>query len=333
MFFPGKWKSRGAVCLTRTILVAGLLSSGPLPQLVSEEKPEQPAATSKVKDRASRRAENRSRKERDKSKEDEPAESDSNSSSPAFPVKASKTESTQVAIKTNDSGLKPGSMSAEELNHPLAPAIQLVGECQTKLAAVKDYSATFLKKEEITGKTLEQSMAIKVREKPFSVALKFNNPYRGRQVIYVEGQNNGKMLVKPEGFKSIVGTLSIDPNGDQALAENRHPITQAGISSMIRLVQTQWKSELKHEDIHEIEIIETKNLGQSCLKIQVKRTKQLPGIPFQMTSLSLSKETKLPVRIENYAWPTGSEKVPQLVEEYTYQDLKVNIGLGDQDFR
>lgn len=332
MFFLGKWKSRGAARLTRTLLVAGLLVSGPMPQVNSAEDLNEPAA-SKTKDRASRRAENRARKEREKSKDDDTETSDFDDSKPTLPVRGKRTDSTQVAIKTSDAALKPGAMTEEELNHPLAPVIKLVNDSQSKLASVKDYSATFLKKEVVNGKALEQSMAIKVREKPFSVALKFNNPYRGRQVIYVDGQNNGKMLVKPEGFKAIVGTLSIDPNGDQALAENRHPITQVGISSMIRLVQAQLKSELKHDDIHEINITETKTLGLSCVKIQVKRTKQLPGIPFAMTSLYLSKETKLPVRIENYAWPTSSGKAPQLVEDYTYQDLKINVGLGDQDFR
>jgi hypothetical protein len=151
-------------------------------------------------------------------------------------------------------------------------------------------------------------MALKVRENPFSVALKFNSPYRGRQVIYVEGENDGKMLVKPEGFKAIVGTLSIDPHGDQALAENRHPITQAGLSSMVRLVLSQWKSELKQEDLHDVEISEDKSTGQTCRKIQVVRSSQTPGIPFHMTCLYLSQETKLPVRIENYDWPSTPGK-------------------------
>ncbi len=316
MFFPGKWKSRGAVRLSRTILVAGLLCSGPMPLLMSEGISEPSASTSKTRDKSSRRTENRFRKERDKNKDDNES-----------------LESTQVAIKTNDSALKPGAMSEEELDHPLAPAIEIVAGSQIKAASLKDYSATFLKTEEVNGKIVEQSMAINVREKPFSVSLKFNNPYRGRQVIYVEGENNGKMLVKPEGFKAIVGTLSIDPHGDQALAENRHPITQVGISSMLRLVMLQWKSELKHDDIHEVEMTEVKTNGQSCLKIQVIRTKQVPGVPFQMTSLYLSMDTELPVRIENYEWPSVPGKAPQLVEDYSYQGLKTNIGLKDQDFR
>jgi hypothetical protein len=334
MFFPSKWNAAGAKRLGRTILVAGLLVSGATPSLLSEGNTDSATApSSKFKERSVRRAEPRPRK-KEKPAEDAEESLDKDLSEKSAPSgKRNRSEPTQVAIKTTDANLKAGAMSPEDLKHPLAPAIQLVSESHSKLASVKDYTGTFLKTEDVNGKIIEQSMALKVRENPFSVALKFNSPYRGRQVIYVEGENDGKMLVKPEGFKAIVGTLSIDPHGDQALAENRHPITQAGLSSMVRLVLSQWKSELKQEDLHDVEITEDKSTGQTCRKIQVVRSSQTPGIPFHMTCLYLSQETKLPVRIENYDWPSTPGKKPVLVEQYTFQDVKTNVGLNDDDFR
>ncbi|MCA9098803.1 MAG: hypothetical protein KDA36_10460, partial [Planctomycetaceae bacterium] len=98
-----------------------------MPQVNSAEDLNEPAA-SKTKDRASRRAENRARKEREKSKDDDTETSDFDDSEPTLPVRGKRTDSTQVAIKTSDAALKPGAMTEEELNHPLAPVIKLVND-------------------------------------------------------------------------------------------------------------------------------------------------------------------------------------------------------------
>ena len=41
---------------------------------------------------------------------------------------------------------------------------------------------------------------------------------------------------------------------------------------------------------------------------------------------------KLPVRFEAYDWPRHLGAAAELVEEYTYADLKINVGLCDRDF-
>lgn len=342
MFFPRMRKSGRMRRMTRTILVAGVLLSGPTAWLLSEGTTDSSTTSSsstRSRDRTAKRSENRSKRDREKPA-DETLESETKSSTNSLrsartSVPAGrKSDPRQVAIKTDDAILKPRALTAEELNHPLAPAIQMVMESQVRLETIRDYSATFIKREQVQGKIVEQSMEIKVREAPFSVALKFNNPYRGRQVLYVEGKNDGKMLVKPEGFKAIVGTLSIDPAGPQALAENRHPITEAGISSLIRLALLQLKAETKLEDLHEVQVTEDHSVaGLTCHCVEVKRTRKAPGVPFHLTRLYLSQETKLPVKIENYDWASGPGENPALLEEYTFQDMKLNIGLNDQDFR
>jgi hypothetical protein len=40
----------------------------------------------------------------------------------------------------------------------------------------------------------------------------------------------------------------------------------------------------------------------------------------------------LPVRFEAYDWPTEEGAEPYLLEEYTYQDLQLNVGLSEIDF-
>jgi len=75
--------------------------------------------------------------------------------------------------------------------HPLKPAIRYAQACLERVEALPGYEATFFKKEVVGTTTISQKMTIKVRHNPFSVYLYFHSPHEGREVIYVEGENNG----------------------------------------------------------------------------------------------------------------------------------------------
>ena len=40
----------------------------------------------------------------------------------------------------------------------------------------------------------------------------------------------------------------------------------------------------------------------------------------------------MPIRYESYDWPRGEGHQPELMEEYTYLNLKLNNGFTDADF-
>ena len=42
---------------------------------------------------------------------------------------------------------------------------------------------------------------MKVRHEPFSVYMWFLKPFQGREVLYVDGQNNNEMVVLEAGLK------------------------------------------------------------------------------------------------------------------------------------
>ena len=76
-----------------------------------------------------------------------------------------------------------------------------------------DYTCTFYKRERINGRlTPLYVMEMKARTKPRSIYFKFADPYKGREAIFVEGQNGGKILAHEVGFtKLLAGTLELDP--------------------------------------------------------------------------------------------------------------------------
>ena len=129
---------------------------------------------------------------------------------------------------------------------PIARAIRTIADCQERYQTVEDYTCTFFKRERISGRlTPVHIMAMKVRTKPQSIYLKFQQPARGREAIYVAGRHGGKVLAHDVGLnKLLAGTLQLEPTGARAMEDCRHPITEAGIGPLLDTLSKRWAVEL-----------------------------------------------------------------------------------------
>jgi outer membrane lipoprotein-sorting protein len=231
----------------------------------------------------------------------------------------------RVTETTRSDGVKVSS------KHPLAPAVSAAVSSLGTLEKITDYSATFTKREQIKGQLSKSVMDLKVRLEPFSVYLKYTEPHAGREVLYVDGQNKGNLLVHEEGIKSLAGTLALSPTGDQVLKENRHPVTEIGMHTMLDILLKQWELEAKYSEIS-VKQSEEKVGDVECKVFEATHPQQRAHFKFHKTRLFISLETNLPVRLEQIGFPTKSGDTAPVVEEYTYSSIKTNIGLTDQDF-
>ena len=223
--------------------------------------------------------------------------------------------------------------------HPLIAAIRMAKLSQQTLETVKDFDATFSKQERVNGRIYPHTMFIKYRKKPFSVYLRFYKPHAGREVIYFEGRNDGKLLAHETGIKGIVGTVSLTPTSKQALSEGRHPITKIGLHNMLQEVIHQWERETKYGEIN-IKYFPNAKLRNSnpmlremeCKVIESSHPRPRKQFPYHLTRLYIDKKTNLPVRVEQYGFPPRQGAAPPLIAEYTYWNIRTNVGLNDADF-
>ena len=221
---------------------------------------------------------------------------------------------------------------SESAEHPLKPAIRLAESCLETLADVEDYTALLSKREYVNGAIVSQTMAMKFREEPFSVYFKFGGEHAGREVLYVDGQNRNMLLAhEGSGIKSLVGTVSLSPQSPDVLKENRHTITDAGLRNLLRFMIDRWEEESRYGEC-EVKYYPNAKLNDAeCLVIECKHPKPRRQFKFHISRLFIDRETNLPARVENYAFPRQGGK-PLLLEEYTYSDVKTNVGLKDIDF-
>ena len=221
--------------------------------------------------------------------------------------------------------------SSVESDAAFRAAIHMAEQSLQASEALSDYECIFHKRERHGRKLLSHKMVLKYRHEPFSVYMKYIDPYAGREVLYVDGKFNNKLLAHETGLKGLAGTLAFDPVCTEAMAECRYPVTKIGMHQMMATVLEQWKSE---ERISRCEVTYYPNakLGdRDCKVIATTHPKELPGLKFCKTRLYIDKETNLPVRVEQYGFPTKKNDEP-LLEEYTYSELRLNAGLDDFDF-
>jgi hypothetical protein len=217
--------------------------------------------------------------------------------------------------------------------HPLRPAIRVAQTCLDQLQGVQDYECILTKRELINEKLVTQVMFMRLREQPFSVYCKFGEPAPGREVLYVAGRNNDMLLAhEGSGIRSLVGTVSLPLDSPEVTAENRHPITRAGLRNLLTLLIKQWDVETQFGEIN-VQYYPDARLGDiSCHVLESSHPRPRRQFLHHLTRLYIDTRSGVPVRIENYGWPAQAGGRPVLVEEYTYTKLRLNVGLTDHHF-
>ncbi len=222
---------------------------------------------------------------------------------------------------------------AQQKEHPLAPAIRVAKSSRKTLDGIADYQGVFSKQELVNGRLQDpEFMFVKIRHQPFSVYLKFLKPHEGREVIYVDGQNDGNILAHESGIASLVGTVAIPVNSPKAMSNNRYPITRMGLKSMVQGVIDQWEEESKYGETEVKYFPNAKLQEMECKVIQSSHPRPRKQFKFHMTRLFIDKKTNLPVRVEQYGFPAGPGARPPLLEQYTFSRVKVDQNLTGADF-
>ncbi len=244
----------------------------------------------------------------------------------------------QVAERSSRSGGDVAGVSNLDQpgEHPLMPALRWARDGLRVIESVQDYSAVVVKREGSGGKVGDhEKMFIKVRHRPFSVYMYFLSPanLRGQQVLYVEGENAGRMWARGSGIRGqMFGTVSIKPDGVIAMQGQRYPITELGILNLVQRLIEVAEEDIKYGEC-EVKFYRGAKVGDRvCTCIEVVHPVPRRNFRFHLARIFIDDELNVPIRYEAYSWPTTPGGPPELIEEYTYLDLKLNVGLTDADF-
>jgi hypothetical protein len=225
-------------------------------------------------------------------------------------------------------------LTAKPGEHPLVPVLRVLKATQDEIDNnVRDYSCTFVKQERIDGDLNEpQYISLKVMHQPFSVYMAFQKPFAGREIAYVAGQNEGKMVVLEAGIKRYLGKMTIDPQGALAMNGQKRPITDVGIRNLVAKLIKLWESETQFAECDVTVNTNTKINQRSTTMVQIVHPVPRQNFNAHIARIFFDNELKIPIHYDSYKWPENAGGEPPLEERYTYTNLKLNNNFTAADF-
>ena len=233
--------------------------------------------------------------------------------------------------------------SVSENTHPLDRALAMAYAGYTGIQQnYHDYTAMLVKRERVNNQVTAPSyMQLKIRnernfgnvQQPLSIYMKFLRPQNvsGREVIWVQGQNQNKLIAHETSPLLRLKSFHLDPDGFVAMQGNRYPIYEAGIENLAKKLIEKAERDKKAGDCR-VEYRPGAQINKRpCTMIEVIHDQKRAPYEFHRAKVYIDDEYKIPVRFAAYDWPLPGQK-PGLLEEYTYINIKMNVGLTDQDF-
>jgi hypothetical protein len=265
------------------------------------------------------------------------------------------------AVATDDKSAAPGpeskgasvasfsrELSAAEVQkrkHPLYPVLEIAREAHSRLIKdVRDYTCTIVRRERIEGKLgNHEFIDAKIRHRqmagdevlePFSVYLKFKKPasVAGREALYVEGENSGKVFVRRGGDRMANLSTFLKPDSRLAMRDNRYPITEVGFQKLIERLIEVVESDLNYDECQVQFFANAKVNERACTRIEVVHPVAREHFKFHRAMVFVDDKDQLPIAYVSYTWPEKTGDKPALLEEYIYTNVVLNPGLTDSDF-
>lgn len=231
-----------------------------------------------------------------------------------------------------------------ELSHPIDPALEIARASLDHLQSnVDDYTALFVKRCRVDGKLPPLQYAkLKLRNRklqdqqimtPLSVYLDFLKPssVQGREVIWIENQNDGNLIVHQGGFASFI-TTQLNPEGMLAMRGQRYSIKEIGIENLLQKFLAIGLQDRQHGEC-DVKIHPDGKFGTaSCTVVEITHPEYQPHFRFHRARVYFDNSNKMPIRYQAWLWPQSPGGKPVLDEEYNYFNLQVNVGLSSTDF-
>ena len=224
------------------------------------------------------------------------------------------------------------------LDDVLQVATQVLENLRTN---VRDYTAVLIKRERIGGKLGEEAkMTVKIRNPSqgsgpgLAVYLRFESPesIAGREVIWVDGQNSSKLVAHETGLKKLLGRIQLDPAGRLAMMGQKYPLTEIGLMRLAEKLIEKGEQRQRLQNA-KIDVIGNQRVGdRECTLVQLTNPVDNGLAEFHVAQIFIDTERKIPLRYSAYNWPDKRGEIPPLEEEYTYRDVRLNVGLTPVDF-
>jgi len=190
---------------------------------------------------------------------------------------------------------------------------------------VTDYTCILEKKVNKKGRIFYDSKIYVKFRKPAKYYFKWKEGrFKGQEVIYVPGKNNDHIVAHSGGLFSFI-TLKLDPEGRIAMKRNHHSLRRSGMEKIFDILKDSY-SRHKSTGCGEIKLEGEGRIDDRPVFIIEGNFPKKNGFYACRVIICMDKELMIPLKVTVYDW-SG-----KLYEEYTFHNLKLNVGWNDKDF-
>ena len=215
--------------------------------------------------------------------------------------------------------------------HPLDSVLLLARDSLEHInETITDYTATLTRQERI-GDILTEKNTIRAKirneleNQPLSVYVLFTQPsaVRGREVIWVAGENENKITAHEGGLLNLFRVIQ-PHDGFVAMMGSRYSIAETGIQRMMATLIQHALHDRKYGEC-EVQLSEIQSAGVACRRIRVVHPIKREHFIFHMVEVDIDLQRNIPVRLASWLWPETDGAEPPLTEEYIYTDIIIII--------
>jgi hypothetical protein len=195
-------------------------------------------------------------------------------------------------------------------------------------ARVEGYTARFVRQEVVAGVLRPREEALLKWKRPGRMYLRWvAGPPAGREILFVPGRNDNRMLVSEPGLLTRFATIVMAPDSPRVLDESRHPVTDIGIGRLIDLIVD---SARRAAAAGELAVRDHGTAPgpdglERRLEAILPREREKGYYCYRLV-LALAADTGLPVRAIVHDWND------RVVADYAYRELRLNPALTPADF-
>lgn len=227
----------------------------------------------------------------------------------------------------------PAPMAGETIDRLIRLArtdhVALLQECLDNYDLnVTDFTCHFIKRERIDGRLGKaQEIDVCFLDSPFSVAMRWlKNPPISDRALYVEGANDGNMLVRPKGLLGIVGTVRRKPDSEQVMANTLRPISRFGFRRSMENLIDVYMGAAERGHLATRFAGRKRVAGRPTIVLERILSVPQPRYSGRRTLIYIDTERLLPICVEAWDWDN------KLTYRYIYSKVKLNVGLTSDDF-
>lgn len=213
--------------------------------------------------------------------------------------------------------------------------LEVTRRALARMNHIAGYTATFRRQERVNGVLGPEIVSsLKIRNQPFALYLKYQTVKPGKEVVYAEGHHDNKVIAhNGDWTRALIPRLAVEPTSPLALADSRHPVTDAGLLNLLKKLMRFRELDMGDDDATTTLDRTTGSDGRTWLRSVHTHSKPNDGRPFHHVEILYDPETRIPHQISSFDWPASGDSGPlKLAERYTYDDLNLDAQFTPLDF-